>query len=217
MLNTDKIKQVYAQEILDSRGNPTLEVTVTTKKGITAQAKVPSGASVGIHEALELRDEDAERYGGKGVLKAINNVNTIINDVLKDQKVDELTYLDQRMIDYFKKIFKKKHQKDISKDSKAILKLKYACERAKRTLSSSTEAVVNVDALYDGIDFYEKINRATFENLCEDLFEKSLKQNLFSKSGLRDLRNAFYKRKISWSRYWLVLSLTNWVDKNKVI
>ncbi|MBT4121699.1 phosphopyruvate hydratase [bacterium] len=99
MLNTDKIKQVYAQEILDSRGNPTLEVTVTTKKGITAQAKVPSGASVGIHEALELRDEDAERYGGKGVLKAINNVNTIINDVLKDQKVDELTYLDQRMID----------------------------------------------------------------------------------------------------------------------
>jgi heat shock 70kDa protein 1/2/6/8 len=81
---------------------------------------------------------------------------------------------DQRMIDYFKKIFKKKHQKDISKDSKAILKLKYACERAKRTLSSSTEAVVNVDALYDGIDFYEKINRATFENLCEDLFESTL-------------------------------------------
>ena len=73
---------------------------------------------------------------------------------------------DQRMIDYFIKIFKKKHKKNLSKDSKALLKLKNACERAKRTLSSSTEAVVNIDALHKGIDFYEKINRATFENLC---------------------------------------------------
>jgi heat shock 70kDa protein 1/2/6/8 len=81
---------------------------------------------------------------------------------------------DQRMIDYFIKIFKKKHKKNITRDNKALLKLKNACERAKRTLSSSTEAVVNIDALYDGIDFYEKINRATFENLCEDLFESTL-------------------------------------------
>ncbi len=99
MLNSDKIQQIYAQEILDSRGNPTLEVTVTTHKGIIAKAKVPSGASIGSHEALELRDRDIERYGGKGVLKAINHVNTTINEALKDQKVDEITHHDQRMID----------------------------------------------------------------------------------------------------------------------
>ena len=64
---------------------------------------------------------------------------------------------------------------------------------------------------------WDKWMRNELRPLCEDLFEKSLKQNLFSKSGLYELRNAFYKRKISWSRYWLVLSLTNWVDKNNVI
>jgi asparagine synthase (glutamine-hydrolysing) len=64
---------------------------------------------------------------------------------------------------------------------------------------------------------WDKWMRNELRPLCEDLFEKSLKQNLFSKSGLCDLRNAFYNKKISWSRYWLVLSLTNWVDKNKVI
>ncbi|HAH04110.1 MAG: Enolase [Parcubacteria group bacterium GW2011_GWA2_43_17] len=95
----DKIKQVYAGEILDSRGNPTLEVTVTTEKGIEAKADVPSGASIGSHEALELRDGDIARYGGKGVLKAITNVNTTINEALRGQKVDNLSHLDQRLID----------------------------------------------------------------------------------------------------------------------
>ena len=89
-----KIKNVYAREILDSRGNPTVEVEVTLDSGIVGVASVPSGASTGINEALELRDGDKNRYNGKGVLKAVNNVNTIIcqNLIGKDS-------LDQELID----------------------------------------------------------------------------------------------------------------------
>jgi len=71
---TTAIKSVHAREILDSRGNPTVEVEVTLTSGIMARAGVPSGASTGIHEALELRDGDKARYGGKGVLKAVEHV-----------------------------------------------------------------------------------------------------------------------------------------------
>ena len=91
-----KIKDVYAREILDSRGNPTVEVEITLNSGIKAVASVPSGASVGSHEALELRDLDKNRYNGKGVLKAVNNVNTIIRsniiglDSLEQEKLDKL-------------------------------------------------------------------------------------------------------------------------------
>ncbi|MDR2386348.1 MAG: phosphopyruvate hydratase, partial [Deltaproteobacteria bacterium] len=69
------ISDVLAREILDSRGNPTVEVEVVLKSGLGGQAAVPSGASTGSHEALELRDKDPKRYGGKGVLKAVKNVN----------------------------------------------------------------------------------------------------------------------------------------------
>jgi len=72
------IKEIKAREILDSRGNPTVEVEVVLEDGTIARAAVPSGASTGIHEALELRDGDKERYGGKGVLKAVENVNKLI-------------------------------------------------------------------------------------------------------------------------------------------
>ncbi|MCX6086631.1 MAG: hypothetical protein NTW63_02615, partial [Caldiserica bacterium] len=72
---TTAINSVLAREILDSRGNPTVEVEVTLASGIMARAGVPSGASTGIHEALELRDGDKARYGGKGVLKAVEHVN----------------------------------------------------------------------------------------------------------------------------------------------
>ena len=90
-----KIKNVYAREILDSRGNPTVEVEVTLDSGIVGTASVPSGASTGINEALELRDNDKNRYLGKGVLIAVNNVNTIIKDnivgmdSLNQRKLDE--------------------------------------------------------------------------------------------------------------------------------
>lgn len=73
-----KIKRVFAREILDSRGNPTIEVDITLECGITASASVPSGASTGKREAIELRDQDMNRYLGKGVLKAVSNVNNII-------------------------------------------------------------------------------------------------------------------------------------------
>ena len=73
-----RIISVHAREILDSRGNPTIEVEVTTASGAVGRAAVPSGASTGENEALELRDGDKGRYGGKGVLKAVQNVNEII-------------------------------------------------------------------------------------------------------------------------------------------
>ena len=91
-----EIQDIKAREILDSRGNPTDEVDVILKNGIIGRASVPSGASTGSKEALELRDEDPNRYQGKGVLKAVNNVNTLIRanligrDVLDFKAIDEL-------------------------------------------------------------------------------------------------------------------------------
>jgi len=91
-----KIKDIKAREILDSRGNPTIEVDVTLESGIVGRASVPSGASTGVREALELRDNDSNRYNGKGVLKAVENVNTIIKpkllgmDVTKQEEIDNL-------------------------------------------------------------------------------------------------------------------------------
>lgn len=91
-----KIQSVHAREVLDSRGTPTVEVEVTLDSGITGHAIIPSGASVGKHEAVELRDNDIKRYHGKGVLKAVNNVNEKIApnliglDVLNQAKLDNL-------------------------------------------------------------------------------------------------------------------------------
>ena len=90
-----KIEKVHAREILDSRGNPTVEVEVTLENGVMGRAAVPSGASTGENEALELRDGDKGRYLGKGVLKAVENVNTIIAPALKGDCV-----FNQRAIDY---------------------------------------------------------------------------------------------------------------------
>ena len=90
------IEKVHAREILDSRGNPTVEVEVTLECGIKGRASVPSGASTGENEALELRDGDKARYGGKGVLKAVENVNTIIAPALEG-----LDVRDQRGIDHW--------------------------------------------------------------------------------------------------------------------
>lgn len=77
-----KIEKIVAREILDSRGNPTVEVDVVLECGVMGRAAVPSGASTGEHEALELRDKDPKRYGGKGTLKAVENVNTVIAPAL---------------------------------------------------------------------------------------------------------------------------------------
>lgn len=93
-----KIEKIHAIEILDSRGNPTLEVIVTTKEGIKGKAAVPSGASTGEHEALELRDYDPKRYFGKGVQKAIANVNGPLNELLHDKSVFDQKELDLLMV-----------------------------------------------------------------------------------------------------------------------
>ena len=90
-----RIEKIIAREILDSRGNPTVEVDVTLECGIMGRASVPSGASTGEHEALELRDGDKKRYGGKGTLKAVDNVNKIIAP-----EILGMSALDQRAIDH---------------------------------------------------------------------------------------------------------------------
>ena len=94
-----RIEKVHAREILDSRGNPTVEVEVTLENGVMGRASVPSGASTGENEALELRDGDKQRYGGKGVLKAVENVNTIIAPALKDECVLNQRAIDHKMLD----------------------------------------------------------------------------------------------------------------------
>ena len=91
-----KIKNITAREILDSRGNPTVETCVELDNGKKAKASVPSGASTGVHEALELRDGDGKRYNGLGALNAIKNVEKLIApklagvDIVEQQKIDDL-------------------------------------------------------------------------------------------------------------------------------
>src|SRR5690349_16820332 len=92
------IAEIRARQILDSRGNPTVEVDVITDTGYLGRAAVPSGASTGAHEAVELRDGDKKHYLGKGVLKAVYNVNKAINDELKSYPVNEQRLIDEAMI-----------------------------------------------------------------------------------------------------------------------
>jgi len=94
-----KIKSIKAAEMLDSRGNPTVEVMMTLENGISANAMVPSGASTGVREAVELRDGDKNRYLGKGVLKAVDNVNSIIAPALAGYNVFEQRKLDYKMLE----------------------------------------------------------------------------------------------------------------------
>ena len=94
-----KIKDIKAREILDSRGNPTVEVDVILENGIMGRAAVPSGASTGIREALELRDNDKSRYMGKGVLTAVNNVNKIIKNELIGMESSNQEEIDYKMIE----------------------------------------------------------------------------------------------------------------------
>ncbi len=93
-----QIAGINARQILDSRGNPTVEVEVVTTDGFVGRAAVPSGASTGVHEAVELRDGDKSTYMGKGVLKAVENVKTVINDELQGMFVDDQTAIDNALI-----------------------------------------------------------------------------------------------------------------------
>lgn len=94
-----RIAKVFARQILDSRGNPTVEVDVITENGVIGTAAVPSGASTGVHEAVELRDGDKDRFLGKGVMKAVQNVNNFLNEELVGQYIDEQSHIDRMMIE----------------------------------------------------------------------------------------------------------------------
>ena len=93
-----KIKAIRAREILDSRGNPTVEADVLLENGVMGRAAVPSGASTGTREAVELRDGDKGRYLGKGVRKAVDNVNTVIQQALVGMDAAEQRAIDDKMI-----------------------------------------------------------------------------------------------------------------------
>ena len=102
-----KIVKVYAHEVLDSRGNPTVEVEVTLEDGTLGRAIVPSGASTGESEALELRDGDKSRFGGKGVLKAVANVNNIIAPAVLGMEADDQIGIDNKLLELDGTPFKK--------------------------------------------------------------------------------------------------------------
>jgi enolase len=93
------IAKVFARQILDSRGNPTIEVDVITSSGVLGRAAVPSGASTGIHEAVELRDGDVKHYMGKGVMRAVINVNTMLNEALQGMDVFDQKGIDMCLIE----------------------------------------------------------------------------------------------------------------------
>ena len=99
MTKSTAIKKMVGREILDSRGNPTVEVDVILESGVMGRAAVPSGASTGEHEAVELRDGDKKRYMGKGVLKAVSNVNKELNSSLKSKDASDQAALDRAMIE----------------------------------------------------------------------------------------------------------------------
>src|SRR2546425_12586824 len=94
-----QITRVHGREVLDSRGNPTVEVDVELSSGTTGRASVPSGASTGEREALELRDGDPRRYGGKGVLRAVSHVNGEIAEAIRDADARDQVLVDRILID----------------------------------------------------------------------------------------------------------------------
>lgn len=119
-----KISKIFAQEVLDSRGNPTVECSVTLENGLVASAMVPSGASTGKYEAVELRDGDKKRYSGKGVLKAVENVNVKIANKVEGMDVENQRKIDDVMISLDGTENKSKL------GSNAILSVSMACARA---------------------------------------------------------------------------------------
>ena len=133
------IKAIQAREILDSRGNPTIETKIVLDNGQTAKASVPSGASTGVHEAWELRDGDKKRYGGKGVLIAVKNVNTKIAKTVLGMDINRQEAIDARMI----KLDGTKNKKKLG--ANAILSVSLACARAA--------------AISEGLELFEYIRK----------------------------------------------------------
>jgi len=144
-----KIKQIIAREILDSRGNPTVETKVILNNGAYAKASVPSGASTGVHEAVELRDKRSKRYNGKGVLTAVKNVNEQIKKALVGTNVTQQEKIDQIMID----LDGTKNKKKLG--ANAILSVSLACARA--------GAIIKEQELYEYINQTFKFKNTEFK------------------------------------------------------
>src|SRR6185312_8843910 len=98
-MSDDRIVRVHAREILDSRGRPTVEADVVLADGTLGRASVPSGASTGAHEAVELRDGDPEHYGGSGVLRAVGNVRHVIDPAMRNRSASDQAGLDAQLIE----------------------------------------------------------------------------------------------------------------------
>lgn len=144
-----QIEKIFAYEVLDSRGFPTVACRVTLKSGATATAMVPSGASTGEREALELRDGDKARYNGKGVLKAVNNVNSIIAPALIGQDASKQNTIDQLMISLDNTENKSKL------GANAILSVSLACAKAAaKTLRKPLYAYISENILNQHVDVY---------------------------------------------------------------
>ena len=202
-----KIKDIIGREILDSRGNPTVEVDVILENGIIGRASVPSGASTGEREALELRDGDKNRYLGKGTLKAVHNVNTDLKEAIVGMDVEDQEAIDRKMIDLDGTETKSKY------GANAILgislaSLKAAAQNAKkplyqyvgegRTLPVPMMNIINGGAHADNrLDFQEfmiipqadtfkkrlQIGAEVFHNLKKVLNEKGLATGVGDEGG----------------------------------
>ena len=150
------ILDVFAREIIDSRGNPTVEVEVTTSGGVVGRAAVPSGASTGKFEAVELRDGDKDRFGGKGVLTAVQNVNEIIANELEGIDVCEQKLIDELLIQLDGTDNKSKL------GANAILGVSMACAKA-AALSCVLPCSRSINPYPDNFGLFE---RSVLYNLC---------------------------------------------------
>ena len=146
----NKIKEISAREILDSRANPTVEARVELESGVIGVASVPSGASTGIHEAHELRDGDKARFGGRGVLSAVKNVNGVIRPALLGQDVSDQASIDKKMID----LDQSKNKSNLG--ANAILAVSMAAARAAANES--------------GLELYEYLGQGESKGLPTPMF-----------------------------------------------
>lgn len=181
-----KIKKIIAREILDSRGNPTVEAKVILDNGLSAKASVPSGASTGIHEAWEMRDGDTKRYRGLGVLRAIENINTEIAKKLKGLEITKQTELDRLMIE----LDGTKNKSRLG--ANAILGVSLACARA-GALSKNQELYEYLRKIYS---FKEPIKLPTPSF------------NIFNGGKHADTNLDFQE--------FMILPLTNWTFRDKL-
>ena len=158
-MNTS-IKAIHAREILDSRGNPTVEVEVTLGSGVKARAAVPSGASTGSKEAVELRDKDPERFGGKGVLKAVANVKEMIAPALIGLDATQQAIIDQTMIE----VDGTPNKGNLG--ANAILGVSLACARAAASASDLPlfQYLGDSDAVYIPVPCMNVLNGGTHAN-----------------------------------------------------